>query len=223
MLLRGPESVSSGRPHVDEHGRALGFLPSSASGTIFAEDDHADSFERHLVHGWEDQRGSHPSRTPLHHRPSAREMPAIRGGVESRGCSRVKATAGWAGGAAVIASRGVQRWRVGVRGDRERTRWLADVEADHGGGVTRVGSGAHEPGAGAAAAKAVTPADRDMDERARPGEDGVRAGGAGRTHQTELAESEAVSGDRTRPPRTARPRDGHAVAVGRRRARPTRR
>jgi hypothetical protein len=37
-------------------------------------------------------------------------------------------------------------------------------------------------------------------ERARPGKDGPRAGGAGHAPQTELAESEAVSGDRTRPP-----------------------
>ena len=55
----------------------------------------------------------------------------------------------------MIASRGVQRWRVVVRGDRERTRWLADAEADHSGGVTRAESGAHRPGAGAAVAKGV--------------------------------------------------------------------
>jgi hypothetical protein len=100
----------------------------------------------------------------------------------------------------VIASRGIQRWRVVVRGDRERTRWLADAEADHSGGVTRAEGGAYGPGAGAVAAKAVTLADRDVDGGARPGKDGVRAGGAGHAPQTELAESEAVSGDRTRPP-----------------------
>jgi hypothetical protein len=81
-----------------------------------------------------------------------------------------------------------------------RTRWLANAEADHGGHDTAAEGGAREPGAGAAAAKAVTLADRDVDERARSGEDGVRAGGAGHAPQTELAESEAVSGDRTRPP-----------------------
>jgi hypothetical protein len=44
-----------------------------------------------------------------------------------------------------------------------------------------------------------------VDEGARPGKDVVRAGGAGHAPQTEPAESEAVSGDRTRPPRpTAR-------------------
>jgi hypothetical protein len=34
-----------------------------------------------------------------------------------------------------------------------RTRWLANAEADHGGHDTTAESGAHEPGAGAAAAK----------------------------------------------------------------------
>jgi hypothetical protein len=98
----------------------------------------------------------------------------------------------------VIASRRVLRWRVVVRGDRERTRWLADAEAEHSGGVTRAEGGAYRPGAGAVAAKAVTLADRDAGDGARPGRDGVRAGGAGHAPQTELAESEAVSGDRTR-------------------------
>ena len=100
----------------------------------------------------------------------------------------------------MIASCGVQRWRVVLRGDRERTRWLADAEADHSGGVTRAESGAQGPGAGAVAAKAVTLADRDVDDGARPGKDDALAGGAGHAPQTELAESEAVSGDRTRPP-----------------------
>jgi pimeloyl-ACP methyl ester carboxylesterase len=85
-------------------------------------------------------------------------------------------------------------------GNLMRTRWLANAEADHGGHDTAAEGGAREPGAGAAAAKPVTLADRDVDERARSGEDGVRAGGAGHAPQTELAESEAVSGDRTRPP-----------------------
>jgi hypothetical protein len=39
-----------------------------------------------------------------------------------------------------------------------------------------------------------------VDEGARPGKDVVRAGGAGHAPQTEPAESEAVSGDRPRPP-----------------------
>jgi hypothetical protein len=43
------------------------------------------------------------------------------------------------------------------------------------------------------------------DAGARPGKDGARAGGAGHAPQTELAESEAVSGDRTRPPQTKGP------------------
>jgi hypothetical protein len=60
-----------------------------------------------------------------------------------------------------------------------RTRWLANAEADHGGHDTAAEGGAREPGAGAAAAKAVALADRGTDERARPGKDGVRAGGAG--------------------------------------------
>ena len=105
----------------------------------------------------------------------------------------------------MIASSGVQRWRVVLRGDRERTRWLADAEADHSGGVTRAESGAHGPGAGPVASKAVTLADRAAGSGARPGKDGVRAGGAGHAPQTELAESEAVSGDRTRPPPTKGP------------------
>ena len=87
--------------------------------------------------------------------------------------------------------------QVVVRGDRERTRWLADAEADHSGGVTPAESGAQEPGAGAVVAKAVTLADRDVDGGARPGKNGVRAGGAGHAPQTELAESEVVSGGRT--------------------------
>ena len=73
--------------------------------------------------------------------------------MSERSSFRVKAGAGWVGGAAVIASRGVQLWRVVVRGDRGRTRWLADAEADHSGGVTRAESGAQGPGAGAAAAE----------------------------------------------------------------------
>jgi hypothetical protein len=100
----------------------------------------------------------------------------------------------------VIASSGVQRWRVVERGDRERTRWPADAEADHSGGVTRAEGGAHGPGAGAAVAKAVALADRDTGDGARSGKDDARAGGAGHAPQTEPAESEAVSGDRTRPP-----------------------
>ena len=100
----------------------------------------------------------------------------------------------------MFGSRGVLRCRVVLRGDRERTRWLAEAEADHSGGVTRAEGGAHGPGAGAVAAKAVALADRDVDGEARRGKDGVRAGGAGHAPQTELAESEAVSGDRTRPP-----------------------
>jgi hypothetical protein len=48
-----------------------------------------------------------------------------------------------------------------------RTRWLAKAEADHGGHDTAAESSAREPGAGAAAAKAVTPADRDA--TAEPG------------------------------------------------------
>jgi hypothetical protein len=81
-----------------------------------------------------------------------------------------------------------------------RTRWRAKAEAQHGGNDAAAESGACEPGAGAAAAKAVAPADRDVDDGARPSKDGDRAGGAGHAPQTELAESEAVSGDRTRPP-----------------------
>ena len=81
-----------------------------------------------------------------------------------------------------------------------RTRWLAKAEADHGGHDAAAESDAREPGAGAAAARAVTPADRNVDEPAWPGKDCVRAGGAGHAPQTEPAESEAVSGDRTRPP-----------------------
>jgi hypothetical protein len=40
----------------------------------------------------------------------------------------------------------------------------------------------------------------------RPGKDGPRAGGAGHAPQMEPAESEAVSGDRTRPPQANGPR-----------------
>jgi hypothetical protein len=76
---------------------------------------------------------------------------------------------------------------------------------------------AEEPGAGAAAAKAVTLADRDGSDGARPGKDCPRAGGAGHAPQTELAESEAVSGDRTRPPQAEGPapsRPGTAARSG---------
>jgi hypothetical protein len=86
-----------------------------------------------------------------------------------------------------------------------RTRWLAEAEAEHGGHDAAAESGAREPGAGAAAAKAVALADRDGSDGARPGKDGVRAGGAGHAPQTEPAESEAVSGDRTRPPTGPQP------------------
>jgi hypothetical protein len=94
----------------------------------------------------------------------------------------------------------------GVPGDPRRTRWLAKAEVDHGGHDAAAESGAREPGAGAAVAKAVAPADRDANDGARPGKDGPRAGGAGHAPQTELAESEAVSGDRTRPPQTKGPK-----------------
>ena len=42
---------------------------------------------------------------------------------------------------------------VGLSGDRRRTRWLANAEADHSGGDAPAESGAHGLGAGAAAAK----------------------------------------------------------------------
>ena len=87
----------------------------------------------------------------------------------------------------------------------KRTRWLANAEADHSGGVTAAEGGAHGPGAGAAVAKAVAFADGTADGGARPGKNCVRAGGAGHAPQTELAESEAVSGDRTRPPQVHGP------------------
>src|SRR3954462_2447365 len=53
-------------------------------------------------------------------------------------------------------------------------------------------------------------ADRVAGGGGRPGKDGVRVGGAGHAPQTELAESEAVSGDRTRPP----PAEGPPGAAG---------
>src|SRR6478672_11884753 len=87
-----------------------------------------------------------------------------------------------------------------------RNRWLAKGEADHGAHDAAAESDPREPGAGAAAARAVTPADRNVDEPAWPGKDCVRAGGAGHAPQTEPAESEAVSGDRTRPPMAHGPR-----------------
>jgi hypothetical protein len=53
-------------------------------------------------------------------------------------------------------------------------RWLANAEADHSGGVALAEGGTHRLGAGAVAAKTVTLADRDVDEGARRGKDGVR-------------------------------------------------
>src|SRR3954470_23406028 len=98
----------------------------------------------------------------------------------------------------------VSPWRPGlplaVPRRRQRTRWLANAEADHGGAILRRRAEAPEPSAGAAAAKAVDARGPRRHDGARPGKDDARAGGAGHAPQTEPAESEAVSGDRTRPP-----------------------
>ena len=55
------------------------------------------------------------------------------------------------------------QWRGVVRGNRQRTRWLANAEVDNGCADASAESGAREPGAGAAVAKAVRLADRDAD------------------------------------------------------------
>ena len=58
---------------------------------------------------------------------------------------------------AYVASRAsvtaAPRRRVVVRGSRERTRWLATAEADHGRADASAENGTREPGAGAAVAK----------------------------------------------------------------------
>src|SRR3954470_3785813 len=103
----------------------------------------------------------------------------------------------------------VSPWRPGlplaVPRRRQRTRWLANAEADHGRAILRRRAEAPEPSAGAAAAKAVDAHGPRRHQGARPGKDDARAGGAGPAPQTEPAESEAVSGDRTRPPPTNGP------------------
>jgi hypothetical protein len=52
-----------------------------------------------------------------------------------------------------LADQSVDAPPVGARRRHRRTRWLADAEADHGGAMLRRRAAAHEPGAGAAAAK----------------------------------------------------------------------
>src|SRR4051812_22581868 len=89
---------------------------------------------------------------------------------------------------------------LAVPRSHQRTRWLANAEADHGGAILRRRAEAPEPSAGAAAAKAVDARGPRRHDGAQPGKDDARAGGAGHAPQTEPAESEAVSGDRTRPP-----------------------
>ena len=82
-----------------------------------------------------------------------------------------------------------------------RTRWLANAEADHGGAILRRRAVAHRARRRSCGHEGSRrSADRDAGEGARPGKDGPRAGVAGHAPQTELAESEAVSDDRTRPP-----------------------
>jgi hypothetical protein len=89
-----------------------------------------------------------------------------------------------------------------------RTRWLANAEADHGGHDTAAEGGAREPGAGAAAAKAVTLADRDAGNGARPGKDGPRAGGGGHALRRSLRSLSRVR--RQDPPATDPWPDGRA-------------
>ena len=67
-----------------------------------------------------------------------------------------------------------------------------------------------EPGAGAADAKAVTLADRGAGGGARPGK--TVPAWRGTRCQTELAESQAVSGDRTRPPQATAPKAVRATS-----------
>ena len=86
------------------------------------------------------------------------------------------------------------------RGNHQRTRWLADAEADHG----RADTSAESTGARArrrsCGREGVDAGGPRRGQGARPSKNCVRAGGAGHGPQTEPAESEAVSADRTRPP-----------------------
>ena len=100
----------------------------------------------------------------------------------------------------VTAKRGVQRWGVPCEETahepdgsptRRQTTAAAGASAE---------SRAQGPGGGAAAAKCVTPADRDAGGGSPAGQKRCPGGWRGTRCQTELAESEAVSGDRTRPP-----------------------
>ena len=103
---------------------------------------------------------------------------------------------------------------------RQRTRWLADAEADHGGADTPAESSWRtEPGAGAAVAKGVD-ARRTASRAVAPNAAKTVFGrvAAGHAPQTELAESEAVSADRTRPPPTA----GHRACTSSQHRRPAR-
>ena len=79
-------------------------------------------------------------------------------------------------------------------------RRLANAEAGHGRHDAPAQSTGGRARRRSCGCEGVSPADRGARVGARPGKDGVRAGGAGHAPQTEPAESEAVSGDRTRPP-----------------------
>ena len=90
--------------------------------------------------------------------------------------------------------------------NRWRTRWLAEAEVDHGG---------HDTSRGERGARARRRSfGREGSRRARiatqtnePGRAKTVFGRVARGHggQTKTAESEAVSGDRTRPPQTKWP------------------
>src|SRR3954447_14277608 len=113
---------------------------------------------------------------------------------------------------ALVLPRVITRWSPPIAQGRRvsrthgRTRWLANAEADHGGAIRGRRAWAYRRTTGAAAAKAVDAHGSQHSDGTRPGKDDPRAGGAGHAPQTEPAESEAVSGDRTRPPQAKGPR-----------------
>src|SRR3954470_614417 len=114
---------------------------------------------------------------------------------------------------ALLLPRVITRWSPPIAQGRRvsrtygRTRWLANAEADHGGAIRGRRAWAYRRATGAAAAKAVDAHGSQHSDGTRPGKDDPRAGGAGHAPQTEPAESEAVSGDRTRPPQANGPRN----------------
>src|SRR3954468_1121494 len=118
---------------------------------------------------------------------------------------------------ALLLPRVITRWSPPIAQGRRvsrtygRTRWLANAEADHGGAIRGRRAWAYRRATGAAAAKAVDAHGSQHSDGTRPGKDDPRAGGAGHAPQTEPAESEAVSGDRTRPPQAKGPPSARAV------------